>query len=225
MQQYGFRPGDQLLDANGQPLTQAQFDQYLQSNNGPVRVLRNGQTVVLNGNMQGSGQINSQGGQFYGQSGQRSQGMVQSSGRQRFGITMRQSNEGVFVQGVTVGSPAAQAGIRPGDQIVSVNGQAISDPNSMIQLVGSSNGDQPLDVQFRRNGQDMSSQVTLASANSQGNVYQAGYAQGMDPRGMNSGMQGSADINARLDRLERMVQDLQDQLRSQAPEAPRPTDQ
>ncbi len=80
----------------------------------------------------------------------------------------------------------------------------------MIQLVGSTGPDQALDVQFRRNGQVMQSQVMLASGfNSQQGVYQAGYAQGMDYRG---GAQGNTDINARLDRLERMVQDLRDQV-------------
>lgn len=216
LQQYGFRPGDQILDANGQPLTQAQFDQYVQNNPGQVRVLRNGQTIVLNGNMQGNIQGNMQGrGQAYGQGQMSGQGMMQPSGRQRFGITMNPSGEGVMVSAVTVGSPAAQAGIRPGDQIISVNGQEVANPNAMIQLVGNSSADQPLDVRFRRNGQEMQSQVMLASSmNSQQGVYQAGYAQGMDNRGGNQGAggQGHADINARIDQLERMVQDLRDQV-------------
>lgn len=165
-----------------------------------------------NGNMQG----NMQGrGQVYGQGQMSGQGMMQPSGRQRFGITMNPAGEGVMVSAVTVGSPAAQAGIRPGDQIISVNGQTIANPNAMIQLVGNSSADQPLDVRFRRNGQEMQSQVMLASSmNAQQGVYQAGYAQGMDNRGGNQGAggQGHADINARLEQLERMVQDLRDQV-------------
>ncbi len=168
LQQYGFRPGDQLLDVNGQPLTQAQFDQYLQSNPNQVRVLRNGQTVVLSGNMQGNAQFN-----------QNQMGQGRMQGRQRFGITMNPggvNGEGVMISGVTVGSPAAQAGLRPGDQIIAVNGQAVSDPNSMIQLVGAAPQDQALDVQYRRNGQVMQSQVMLAAYSSPQGNYQAGYA-------------------------------------------------
>lgn len=202
LQQYGFRPGDQLLDASGQPLTQAQFDQYLQANPGQMRVLRNGQTVVLNGNVQSNLQGNVAGGGM--QSG------LQTSGRQRLGITMAQAGENVVVSGVTVGSPAAQAGIRPGDQIISVNGQPVANPNAMIQLVGNASANQALDVQYRRNGQVMQSQVNLAgNMNAQNGVYQAGYPQGA---GQRAGVQANADVNARIDKLERMVQELRDQL-------------
>lgn len=214
LQQYGFRAGDQLLDANGQPLAQSQFDQYLQSNPGQMRVLRNGQTVVINGNVQSGVQRN------LGAGGM--QNGMQAGGRQRLGITMNPGPDSVVVSGVTVGSPAAQAGIKPGDQIISVNGQVVSNPNSMIQLVGSSAPNQPLDLQFRRNGQVMQSQVSLASsANTQGGVYQAGYPQGSGQRAVPS---ENTEISARLDKLERMMQDLQTQLqqlnKSDAPVQP-----
>jgi predicted metalloprotease with PDZ domain len=137
-------------------------------------------------------------------------GFMQPSGGQRFGITMAPSADGVTVTGVTVGSPAAQAGIRPGDQIVAVNGQNVTNPNDMIQLVSSASADQALDVQLLRNGQTVQSQVTLAgNFNNQGSIRQAGYAQGMD--GHFSG-QASGDIHARLNQLERMVQDLSNQI-------------
>ncbi len=217
LQQYGFQPGDQLLDGNGRPLNQSQFDQYLQSNPNQVRVLRNGQTVVLNGNVQGGGQFYGQSGQGYAQGGYSqsgyAQGGISSTGRQRFGITMNPGSEGVIVSGVTVGSPAAQAGC----VLVTKSfryGQAVADPNAMIQLVGSSAANQALDVHFRRNGEVMNSQVTLAaSGNMQGGVRQAGYAQGMSGSLQGQGnMQGNADVNARLDQLERMIQDLRDQV-------------
>ena len=221
LQQYGFRPGDQLLNSKGQPLTQAQFDQYLQTHSGQVRVLRNGQTVVLNGNMQGqnmqgqmsgSGQVYQPGqmsGQAYGSAG------MSGQGRQRLGITMNQSGEGVTVTAVTMGSPASQAGLRPGDQIISVNGQAVANPNSMIQLVGSTAPNQALDVQYRRNGQVMQSQVTLAgNANASSGMYQAGYGQGGE----------SADVNARLGQLERMVQELRDQIQQLSGAKDQPSD-
>lgn len=211
LQQHGFRAGDQLLGANGQPLTQAQLDQYLQSNPNQVRVLRNGQTITLGGNASG-----------YAQGGVNQSGQMQSSmgGRQRLGITMNPSGNAVVVAAVTQGSPAAAAGLRTGDQIVSVNGQQVQNPNDMIQLVNQSEANQALNIQYQRNGQTMQSQVMLASgANMNRNgAYQAGYAQPMNGQssGQASGQgsaQLSADVTARIDQLERTVQDLRDEIR------------
>ena len=44
--------------------------------------------------------------------------------------------EGAFVQGVYRGSPAAQAGLQPGDTIVAVNGESITDPTELLLAVG-----------------------------------------------------------------------------------------
>jgi len=202
LQQYGFRAGDQLLDANGQPLRQDQVDYYLQNSPNQVRVLRNGQTVVLDGNMRAYGQSN------YAQGG------VRATGRQRFGITMSPTTNAVIVSSVTQGSPAATAGLRSGDQIVAINGQAVNTPNDMIQLVGQADANAAMDVEYRRNGQSMHSQVMLAGTTN-ADVRQAGFNETQG----RSNVQGSAsaDVNSRIDRLEQMIEELRAEVRRLAP--------
>ncbi len=216
LQQYGFQSGDQLVNANGQVVTQAQLDQYLQSNPNQVRVLRNGQIVPLNVNAQSYSAVPPT--QPYSSSSNFAQpgyATVAPGGRLRLGITMTPTNNEVQVLSVLQGSPAEAAGLRPGDRIMSVNGQEVLNPDQMMQAVAQIPDNQPLNLRYRRAGQTMNSQIFLAGSANTG-VYQAGYSQPSDfgP--------ASGDINARLDQLERMVQDLRDEVRqlSQGPVAP-----
>ncbi|WP_314149682.1 trypsin-like peptidase domain-containing protein [uncultured Leifsonia sp.] len=73
-----------------------------------------------------------------------------------YGIT-----DGLFVQAVVVGGPAAKAGIRPGDVITSVNGHpAVSvDVLTAIQVTSSA-GDE-VDVVYVRGGHEHTTTVTL----------------------------------------------------------------
>jgi S1-C subfamily serine protease len=53
------------------------------------------------------------------------------------GRDQRGPGDGVFVQWVIGGSPAARAGLRPGDKILSVNGAAVRDQNELFLELGS----------------------------------------------------------------------------------------
>ncbi len=221
----GFQSGDQLLDANGQPLQASQLDSYLQSNPGQIRVMRNGQVVVLNTSAQAQGLNARNGLQASGNiSGQANMtGHMNSHGRQKLGITMYPSSNSVVVNAVTQGSPAQAAGLRTGDQILAVNGQQVTSPNAMIQLVNQAENNKALLVQYRRNGQVMESEIALdASGVGQ---YQAGFA---DPnnaahasadhadnhsRNTNRVNNQNSDLEARIGQLERMMQDMNSQLR------------
>lgn len=201
LQQYGFRPGDQIIGMNGQPLQAGQVDTYLQQNPGQVRVLRNGQTIVLDTNRQMSGMAHAG----------MAQGSMQAgfaSGRPRLGITMNPSQNAVIVASVAQGSPAQLAGIRPGDQILSVNGRPVANPNAMIQAVGQASANESLALQLRRNGQVIQSQVMLSESGA--GQYRAGY--GQPGQGMAQG-----DLNSRIDQLERMLQDLRNEVRQLGP--------
>jgi len=60
---------------------------------------------------------------------------------------------------VTPGSPAAQAGMQPGDRIVEVDGNPIDDW-AQVQLITLDSPDVPLDIVFQRDGQRMERTVT-----------------------------------------------------------------
>jgi S1-C subfamily serine protease len=71
------------------------------------------------------------------------------------------SSRGAVVTQVEAGSPAALAGLRPGDVIVEINRQPIDDATDLRNLVGMSEIGGGLDIIFYREGQErrLSTQV------------------------------------------------------------------
>ncbi|MBD2353970.1 trypsin-like peptidase domain-containing protein [Tolypothrix sp. FACHB-123] len=67
-----------------------------------------------------------------------------------------QEDEGVLVVRVMPNSPAAKAGIRPGDVIQKLNGQAVSNPSNIQQFVDNSEIGGQVRLDLRRNGQNVS---------------------------------------------------------------------
>ncbi|WP_319419668.1 HhoA/HhoB/HtrA family serine endopeptidase [Pleurocapsa sp. FMAR1] len=64
-------------------------------------------------------------------------------------------NSGVLVMKVVPDSPAAKAGLRAGDVIGKVNGQAVKDADALQQAVESSKVGKNLQLDLKRNGQQM----------------------------------------------------------------------
>lgn len=64
-------------------------------------------------------------------------------------------------------TPAAQAGLAPGDTIVAINGTQISDWNSLSDYIRTHPG-VPVTIEVQRNGQDMSLSTTLVDNNGTG---------------------------------------------------------
>ncbi|HZD65203.1 MAG TPA: site-2 protease family protein, partial [Acidimicrobiales bacterium] len=90
-----------------------------------------------------------------------------------------------FARGPT---PAATAGLRPGDVFVSVDGHPVSGPNSLATFIGDRAG-QPLTVVVRRNGRPVTLHVTPVRASSVN--YQApGAASGAKVPGGSQGVIG-----------------------------------
>jgi regulator of sigma E protease len=66
-----------------------------------------------------------------------------------------------------VGSPAAKAGLKPGDLMVSVDGQPIHSTPKVHDIINS-NGGKPVDVEFSRNGKLMTARLTPAMSENGG---------------------------------------------------------
>ena len=77
----------------------------------------------------------------------------------RFGLA---DVRGALVDAVGPDSPAAQAGIRPGDLILKFNGREIRDFGELRRRVAQSKIGEPLDVELLRDGKKVSLQVRLA---------------------------------------------------------------
>jgi C-terminal processing protease CtpA/Prc len=85
----------------------------------------------------------------------------------RVGVSTQRDSTGERVMQTATGGAAAQAGVQPGDYLVSVAGIATTDPNWAAQFRAQYNGREGADMPIvvRRGGQDvtLSSKVMLAT--------------------------------------------------------------
>jgi serine protease Do len=80
------------------------------------------------------------------------------------GIVIHEPSEpggGPQVGGVQPDSPAAEAGIREGDQLVAVDGQPVSTPADVVRLVGRHKPGDRVSVVIRRDDEEQQLEVTL----------------------------------------------------------------
>jgi serine protease Do len=76
------------------------------------------------------------------------------------GLRLRQ---GALVAQVTPGSPAARAGIRPGDIITSVNNHDIADARALARVVGAVRPGTQTAIEFQRGGQERTARIELSA--------------------------------------------------------------
>lgn len=97
-----------------------------------------------------------------------SSGRVTNSGRAALGVTIAQTvnissgeRDGVAVVAVTEGGAAAQAGLKEGDVITSVNGKATHSTTQLAEVLAELRVGQTVPVEIRRGGQTETVQVKL----------------------------------------------------------------
>ena len=78
------------------------------------------------------------------------------------GVGTVSGNGGALVQRVQAGSPAARAGLRPGDLIVSLGGARVGDPSALAAAVGSHKPGQTVVIRYVRHGAHRTTHATLA---------------------------------------------------------------
>ncbi len=77
------------------------------------------------------------------------------------GVTVDDANDVVTVAAVERGSPAARAGIRPGDVIVRVNGEHIDNSRGLIRLIAASSPGTNVNLAIRRQGREIDVSVAV----------------------------------------------------------------
>ena len=70
---------------------------------------------------------------------------------------------GAIVDQVTPGTPAAEAGLKPGDVITKLNGEAVKDAADLTRRVGSFKPGDKVELSYLRDGADKSANVALGS--------------------------------------------------------------
>ena len=78
-------------------------------------------------------------------------------------LPMRGTENGVLVRFVYPESPAAEAGIQPGDRIVGAGGEPISDANTLREVLALIHERQDVPIEFQRDGQTTKTQVSLVA--------------------------------------------------------------
>lgn len=114
--------------------------------------------------------------------GQMSQGQQRyregyRGGGARLGVFLDQDNDeegGVWITGVERGSPAEQAGLRRGDEIVSIDDEDVESNDDVMHLLSQMTPNEEVELRIERNGRARTVHVVLASrrqTSSQGQSY------------------------------------------------------
>ena len=152
---------------------------------------------------------NWQGQGYAGQAGRGSRGSGSRGNRPFLGVTLdEEAQNGVWVTGVYPNSPAEQAGLRRGDEILSVDDQDIDSYHELVDVLSQKSPGEEVSLEIDRNGRQRMVDATLASSRgasqgrpayrtgnrpayggqSNGAMYEDGYRQsGYGNRGANYG--------------------------------------
>jgi putative serine protease PepD len=71
--------------------------------------------------------------------------------------------EGLYVQAVTPGGPAATAGVRPDDLITKINGEAATSNLQLAELTLTKKPGDTVSIEYSRDGHSATATVTLAA--------------------------------------------------------------
>lgn len=71
--------------------------------------------------------------------------------------------QGVYVDSVVKGGPASQAGVKPGDIIIKVNGKEISEQKELIEVISASKIGDSIDLVLLRNGEEIACTIQLGN--------------------------------------------------------------
>lgn len=77
-------------------------------------------------------------------------------------------NSGVLIRQVEEGSPAAEAGLRPGDIVVEFDGEAVATPAELRRAVRRHDAGEQVKLEYQRQGKSASATVTLSEAEDEG---------------------------------------------------------
>ncbi len=79
------------------------------------------------------------------------------------GIAIEKGIKGVSVKGVLTGTPAEQAGLKIGDEVLTIDGKSVDAPNALISLVQHSGIGQTVTLEILRGSQKISVSLKLVA--------------------------------------------------------------
>lgn len=154
LRRMGFRPGDVLLNAAGEPLRRLSDVGSWVQNDGVLAVMRGDEKVSLNLASQLESNI---------RAGRNETTPTSANLAAEFGLESKATAEGLSVTDVRSNSLAARAGLQPGDRIVSATGQAIGDQTALNQALA--NSDETITLEYLRGNARVRTNVDLSTLN------------------------------------------------------------
>ena len=147
----GLRPGDVLEEIGGQKPTSAAFVGDLLRSMGPgdplkLAVRRSSGPVELTVTLEAV-----------------SRPLSLTTPRPTLGIQIAEDPAGVKIEQVVPGSPASEAGIRPGDVLVKLDGTPVSSPDKLTAILADKKPGDRVALVLRRGGKDVELTVRLAA--------------------------------------------------------------
>ena len=90
------------------------------------------------------------------------------------------TKDGALIAAISAGSPAEKAGLKPGDVIISVNGQTVTNPSDLASDIANVDPQHKADIVYLRNGKQntVSVAVTVMPANPDAGFQQNGSGNG-----------------------------------------------
>ncbi|MEQ1827312.1 MAG: PDZ domain-containing protein [Pirellula sp.] len=171
MRGMGILPNDQLIDSSGQGIRDLNTASSFLQSNPNLRVRRNGQIVTIQQSMSQS-----------------------NSNTSPLGWSIATRNNGVFISSLVSNSIAAQAGLRAGDQILSINGNPVGRSEDVSTYMLQANNS-TMTIVYLRNGQPV--EAILKLSNQEGSSRIA-----------------PQSIQSKLDQIERLIGEIRAELSS-----------
>lgn len=224
------KEGDEIISINGRQFQSAdeleRFMRQSQQRQAQIVVRRDGEQHTYRVNMpqQMMDQREQFGQQRAGeqQFGQRQMRQGQAQGRQAaMGVWIDTARPGLYIMGLPENSPAAQAGLRSGDRIISVDGRRFDSAQALISHLSNMDADSTVEIEYMRNGQIFAAECQLGQ---RGDIYgQTTYTQAPAPQGWQGQQEYSAmrpqtgeanvqQLKAEVDNLKRQVEQLRSEL-------------
>jgi serine protease Do len=135
--------------------------------------------------------------------------------KNRLGVTAEQ---GAAIMDIVPGSPAAKAGLRRGDVILSIGKQKVTGPMDLREAIRAAGTDKEVTLKIARGKEEKEIHVQLAATPGEGIAGPRGFPQGLNPAVFQQ-IERLPDLERRIQELENRIRALEQKLKEKSGES------